>query len=167
MKKQFLILMTALFTTTCLVILFCFLMGCSHETETEKNITMSYTKDHDYKFRWNANPEPDMHHYLVYGWHGTDTTKTPFKDGADIRNLGGLLIQQVPHQFNTAIIRDTIMYTANGDWLHFAVVAVDTFGGVSKIGISNFLKSEVINREKENPGDNSGQKDQSDFGVSY
>jgi hypothetical protein len=167
MKKQFSILKTKFFIHIGLVILFCFLNSCSHETEDQKNITMSYTKDHDYKFNWNANPEPDMDHYLVYGWHGPDTTKTPFKDGADIRNLDGLLIQQVPHQFNTPIIRDTIMYTANGDWLHFAIAAVNKSKEVSKIGISNFLKSDIANREKGNPGDNSGQKGQSDLGVSY
>ncbi len=145
------------------------LNSCSHEAETRQNITMtySYSKDHDYKFRWNANPEPDMDHYLVYGWHGTDPNQTPFEDRTDANNYDTLLIQRVPHQFNTPIIRDTIAYVANGDWLHFAVAAVNKAGKVSKIGISNFLKSDTVNRGNENPENNPGQKSKAGLGVSY
>jgi len=145
------------------------LNSCSHEAETSRVITKaySYSKDHDYKFRWNANPEPDMDHYLVYGWNGTDPDQTPFINNADTSNLAIYLIASTPHQFNTPIIRDTIMFTANGDWLHFAVAAVDSLGNVSKIGLSNFLKSNTVNQGKKNPKNNSGAKGQSDVGVSF
>jgi len=152
-----------------LSILAILLNSCSHEAETSQVITTaySYSKDHDYKFQWNANPEPDIDRYLVYGWHGTDTTQTPFKNDPDRRILAIYLIDSTLHLFNTPIIRDTIMFTANGDWLHFAVAAVNKAGKVSKIGISNFLKSDTANRGKENPENNPGQKSKAGLGVSY
>ena len=152
-----------------LYILLILLNSCSHEAETSQVITTaySYSKDHDYKFRWKANPEPDMDRYLVYGWHGSDPNQTPFKDNTDAKNYKDYLIDSTVHQFNTPIIRDTIMFTANGDWLHFAVAAVDTLGNVSKIGLSNFLKSDTANWGKENPESNPGQKSKAGLGVSY
>jgi hypothetical protein len=146
MKSKFLKLVVIYVVIIGLSVLPLFLNSCSHEAETSQNIAMTYSKDHDYKFRWNANPEPDIDHYLVYGWHGDDTTKTPFINNSDTNGYNSYLIDSVPHQFNTVNIRDTIMYSANGDWLHFAVAAVDTLGNVSKIGVSNFLKSDTANR---------------------
>ena len=102
--------------------------------------------EHHYKFRWNPNPEPDMSHYYLFAWNGTDTTQTPFTDNSSAYKYMSYRIKQIPHTLESGEIRDTVAYVANGNWLHFAVAAVNQQGGISKIGTSNFLKSEDLTR---------------------
>jgi hypothetical protein len=98
---------------------------------------------HDYKFCWQANPETDMLYYNVYAWHGEDTLNTPFQDSALVSSCLQYFLKKVRHESGVSNIRDTIAYFANGDWLHFAVCAVNSQGGMSRIATSNFLKSRL------------------------
>jgi hypothetical protein len=126
---------------SCLFFIFC-------KDNSDQNIITEfpYQGEHFYKFRWSANPEPDMSHYYLFAWNGDDTTNSPFTDNSSAHQYMSYRIKQIPHISSSTNIMDTVAYVANGNWLHFAVAAVNQQGGISKIGTSNFLKSEDLTR---------------------
>ena len=125
-----------------------FFMVCHDKDHPNTVIDVVYEGEHQYKFSWNANPEPDMSHYFLFGWNGTDTSQTPFKENTAASRYFSYRLKQIPHYSGATVIKDTVTYVANGNWLHFAVAAVNQNGGISKIGTSNFLKSEDLRGNK-------------------
>ena len=67
----------------------------------------------------------------------------PFIDSTSAGRYSQYFVKKVTHSSTDTIVRDTVEYIANGDWLQFAIAAVNKSGGVSPIGISNFIKSEI------------------------
>jgi hypothetical protein len=130
------------------MISFTLLSACQDGGDQKIITDLPYQGEHFYKFRWNPNPEPDMSHYYLFAWNGTDTSQTPFKENASASKYMSFKIKQIPHTARGTEIRDTVAYVANGNWLHFAVAAVNQQGGISKIGTSNFLKSEDLTQQE-------------------
>jgi len=123
---------------------FLLMVHCKEEKQPAQVVSLDYSRDYTYKCRWIPNPEPDMSHYLLFAWNGADTTQSPFTDNSPASRYSIYKIKDVPHQFNVSAIRDTVEYVANGNWLQFAVAAVNQSGAASTIGVSNYLKSEVL-----------------------
>jgi hypothetical protein len=116
---------------------------CGGKTDSKPKTESDNLPRHHYKLNWNANPESDVSHYLLYAWHGEDTLSAPFIDNTGAGHYSQYFVKKVPHSSTDTMIRDTVEYIANGDWLQFAITAVNKSGGVSPIGISNFIRSEV------------------------
>jgi len=119
-------------------------VSCKDDNQPVQVTSLHYEKDYSYKCRWNPNPEPDMSHYLLFAWNGSDTAQSPFMDNSSASRYASYKIKEVSHHFNVSEIRDTVEYVANGNWLQFAVAAVNQTGSVSNIGVSNFLKTENL-----------------------
>lgn len=126
-----------------LIILFCCSIQCQNKSESNNTNTTNTFPTHDYKISWNSNTEPDISHYLIYAWHGSDTTASPFKDSSSAGRYSQYFVKKKIHRPSIITQRDTIEYVANGDWLQFAIAAVNNSGGVSLISVSDFIKSEV------------------------
>jgi hypothetical protein len=124
------------FSTIFLVIL-CFIWGCEN-----------LPKD-DYNLSWNLNPEPDISHYIIYGWHGADTTRSPFRDDTLADNFQKLILKNnISHNPSDSVVNVSVSFVANGDWLQFAVSAVNTYGLKSNISISSFIQSDDLRSKK-------------------
>lgn len=124
------------FRVLCLII-FCSLWGCEDLPE------------HDYNLSWNINPEPDISHYIIYGWHGADTTKSPFRDDTYADHYQKfILIDNISHNPADSVINISVSFVANGDWLQFAVAAVNTYGAKSDISITPFIQSDDLRSKK-------------------
>ncbi|UCF65219.1 MAG: hypothetical protein JSW33_05140 [bacterium] len=123
---------------------FLLIVRCKENKHPAQVVSLDYSKDYAYKCRWNPNPEPDMSHYLLFAWNGSDTTQSPFSDNSSASRYSSYKIKEIVHKFNVPAIRDTVEYVANGNWLQFAVAAVNQSGAVSTIGVSNYLKSEDL-----------------------
>lgn len=126
-----------------LIILLCCFIYCQKKSETNDTTVTDNIPTHDYKISWNSNTEPDISHYLIYAWHGSDTTASPFRDSSSAGRYSKYFIKKVNHRPQVATQKDTIEYVANGDWLQFAIAAVNNSGVVSSISVSDFIKSEV------------------------
>ena len=126
-----------------ILISFSILWQCGGKPDSEPKIESENLPRHNYKLNWNANPEADVSHYLLYAWHGEDTLSAPFIDSTSAGRYSQYFIKKVTPSSTDTIVRDTVEYVANGDWLQFAIAAVNKSGGVSPIGISNFIKSEI------------------------
>lgn len=126
-----------------LIILLCCFIHCQNKSEKNDTTVTNNIPTHDYKISWNSNTEPDISHYLIYAWHGSDTTASPFRDSSSAGLYSKYFIKKVNHRAQVTTQKDTIEYVANGDWLQFAIAAVNNSGGVSSISVSDFIKSEV------------------------
>ena len=126
-----------------LLIALLFTWECGKEPKSDSNLKLENLPQHQYKLSWNANIEPDISHYMLYAWHGKDTLSAPFIDSSSASRYSQYFIKKVNPQSVGTVIKDTIEYVANGDWLQFAIAAVNKAGAVSPIGLSNFLKSEI------------------------
>jgi hypothetical protein len=137
--------------TLFLIVLLVF--SCKDDSQKNAVSELPFQGEHAYKFRWNPNPEPDMSHYLLFAWNGADTSQSPFSENASAQRFISYRLKQVPHTFGHSEIKDTVVYVANGNWLHFAVAAVNRQGGISKLGTSNFLKSNNLTNNVHTVGD--------------
>ncbi len=126
--------------SSCLVLFF---YQCRHKSEGSNAAGDETLPKHNYKVSWNFNTEPDISHYLIYAWHGPDTAASPFIDSSSAGRYSQYFIKKTVHRPDTPTQKDTIEYVANGDWLQFAIAAVNNSGGVSSISVSDFIKSEV------------------------
>lgn len=131
-----------LLKTSLFITLFIFLQ-CGGKSDSDQKPIIENLPMHEYKLSWNVNIEADISHYLLYAWHGKDTLSVPFIDSSSAGRYAQYFIKKVTHPSAGTVLRDTIEYIANGDWLQFAIAAVNKSGGVSPIGISNFIKSEI------------------------
>ena len=120
-----------------------FTWQCGKESQSDSKLKSENLPQHKYKLNWNANTETDISHYLLYGWHGRDTLSSPFIDSSSASSYSQYFVKKVTHLPVSTVIKDTIEYVANGDWLQFAIAAVNKTGSVSPIGLSNFIMSEI------------------------
>ena len=147
-------MLTNLLKNSTFIVCVCFVLCslfiiCGSDKKKDHFNDLNNQPTHDYKFCWQANTESDMSHYNVYAWHGDDTLNTPFQDSALVsKRLQHYFLKTVHHNFGVPEIRDTISYVANGDWLHFAVCAVNSKLSISRIATSNFLKSSLYSNLK-------------------
>jgi hypothetical protein len=128
---------------TCLLIAFFGVLQCGGKSDSNQKLDTENLPIHKYKLSWNVNFESDISHYILYAWHGEDTLVSPFIDSSSAGHYAQYFIKKVNHQTAGTVLRDTVKFIANGDWVQFAIAAVNQSGGVSPIGISNFLKSEI------------------------
>lgn len=126
-----------------LIFLLCCFIHCQKKSKSNDTTVTRNIPTHKYKISWNSNTEPDISHYLIYAWHGSDTTASPFRDSSSAGRYSKYFIKKVNHRPQVATQKDTIEYVANGDWLQFAIAAVNNSGGASSISVSDFMKSEV------------------------
>ena len=57
---------------------FSLLWQCGGKPDSEPKTEVENSPRHHYKLNWNANPEADVSHYLLYAWHGEDTLVCTF-----------------------------------------------------------------------------------------
>ncbi len=105
-----------------------------------------------YKLTWDNNSELDMSHYEIFAWHGADTLQSPFRDDTPAESYSRYLLKKnIPYHKQDSLVKVDIDYVANGDWIQFAVTAVNKRGIKSNIAVTPFIRSEDLRtREKHN-----------------
>ena len=105
-----------------------------------------------YKLTWDNNSELDMSHYEIFAWHGADTLQSPFRDDTPADSYSRYLLKKnIPYHKQDSLVKVDVDYVANGDWIQFAVTAVNKRGIKSNIAVTPFIRSEDLRtREKHN-----------------
>jgi len=89
-----------------------------------------------YQASWDANTEPDLSHYDLYVWSGTDSLGSPFADSTSTNLYTEYFVKSVIGT-NT-----NFLSVADGkSYIQAALSAVDSTGNKSMIAVSNIIKA--------------------------
>ena len=93
----------------------------------------------DYTVSWDANAEPDISHYNVYIWVGTDTLQCPLFQGMPIGVTHPTYLTQ------TSDISQVFSAESDGiNYMRAGVQAVDTSDRQSTLAVSEFVLTEDV-----------------------